>query len=365
MKKNAYYDYSFFVPSYDQVSISSTDLGNSFSTYAALLPFNMDISLSLGEANTPLTTAKNLGNYFALENLRIKHEELNPTGSFKDRESFVAINLASQRGLSEVVIASSGNAAVSLAAYAQKAKIACHCFVPKDTTVEKKKLIAFFGAKISEVDGNYEQVYRLVADTYPASSNFTSGICSERTEADKTIAYEIWEEVGVPDVVVVPAGNGSNLAGIWKGFDDLVRLGKTQSVPKMVGVQIKGAAPLALALEQNLEISPWENNIESVAEGIVAVESFCSPKAVRAIRESGGFVVEVEDGEVTESLYRVLREESLLIEPTSAAAFAAISSLESRGVSKKSNIVIVNTGSGTKMIEEVSALLSSQFSPRS
>lgn len=357
MKNNPYYDYTFTQYEYSSIHIPVEPNKNSFSTYQNLLPVQNIDTFTLGEGNTPLTKASNLGKVFGFENIFIKHEELNPTGSFKDRESVIAVALAKQKKLKQVVIASSGNAALSLAAYCKKAKIHCHCFVPSTTASEKKALIHLFGGTVHEVHGNYEHVYRYVADHFDKNINFTPGICADRIEGNKTTAFEIFEEIGVPNVIVVPCGNGGNLAGIWKGFFDLKKLKAIQSIPRMIAVQIAGASPLLHALQQHQSYVAFPNTIDSIAEGIIAEESYCSPKAIRAIQSSQGYVTEVTDSMIVRAMQLLADEESLLIEPTAAAAFAALPHLSRFGVHSTAKIVVISTGSGTKMLDEIKKLI--------
>lgn len=348
-----YYEFDFWNPNLaglDEFPVKEIGLNR----YRPLLPAK--ITVSLGEGNTPLLKASDsLIEYFGLANLWIKHEEMNPTGCFKDRESALTVSMAKQNGIKSVVIASSGNAALSTAAYAKKARIECIAYIPKKTTREKKQLIQLFGAKLKTVSGNYEKVYRKLADLATSSWNVTSGQNYLRTEGDKTIAYEIWEQVGVPDAVVVPAGNGGCLAGIWKGFWDLKQIGKTTKIPRMIAVQVKGAAPLEKALRENLETALIINASDSIAEGIVAEESYCLPKAIQAIKESQGAVITVTDREILEALATLTKYESFISEPTSAAAFAALPKLPSELQDKQ--IVCVNTGSGMKMISKITKIL--------
>lgn len=310
---------------------------------------SVEPTITLREGNTPLTWSKKMGVW-------IKHEEMNSTGCFKDRESAVVISKALELGYKKVTVVSSGNAALSTAAYAQKAGIVCLAYVPEKTTKAKKQLIEMFGATIHSIPGFYEDVYRYVVD-HPIKEawNVTSGQNPWRVEGNKSIAYEIFEQIGhSPDIILVPVGNGGCLAGIWKGFDDLVKMGKTTKVPKMVAVQVGGADPLQEAIKQGKKWVNLVNVEDSVAEGIVATESYCSPKAVEAITKSGGFVVTVNDKEIVEALQMVMSQESLVTEPTSAAAFAGLKKLH---VDKESEIVVINTGSGMKMIDEIMKLI--------
>ena len=325
--------------------------------FVSYVPNPVVAQLTLGEGKTPLTIAERLAAECGLEHVYIKHEERNPTGSFKDRESMVAIGLAKQRGLTTIQIASSGNAALSMAAYARKAGIVCECFVPITTSKKKKELIVFFGGILHELDGNYEQVYRYVADHYDVQTNMTSGICAERTEGTKEIAKEIWQEIGVPDVVVVPCGNGGNLAGIWKGFAELLEQQQIMIMPKLIGVQVAGAAPLKLTHELHQQFVVHPNTVDSIAEGILAEESYCSPKVMTALQSTNGAILEVSESQIKEALKQVIATESLMIEPTAAAAFAALPMLHKIGVASEAKVVVISTGSGMKMLEEIRSLI--------
>lgn len=354
-----YYDTFFKEYPYQKISTFVDQSKTGLSRYEKLLPVKGIGAFSLGEGSTPLTKATALGKDLGFTRLYIKHEELNPTGSFKDRESVVAVTLAAKNKLREVTIVSSGNAALSMAAYTRKAGIACTCFVPTTTSEEKKKLISFFGAKLYQIDGNYEQVYRHVADNYDRVSNLTSGICSDRVEATKTIAYEIWETMPtIPELVLVPCGNGGNLAGIGRGFYELQQMGKIKKMPRLVAVQVAGASPIAAAMKKDTPFEVFPNKVDSIAEGILAEESYCSPKAIDVLKKSNGFVIEVEESEIVRAMKQVLQKESLILEPTAAAAFAALPKLKAFNVARTASVVVIATGSGMKMLGEVQHLTS-------
>lgn len=350
-----YYEYESF--SYDLEKISEFPIVSKvgMERYLPLLPVeSLPVQLNGKHGETPLSHAKTLGESVGLSNLWIKHEETNPTGCFKDRESAVVIAAAKEKGIAKVHVASSGNAALSTAAYAQKAGIECACFVPEKTTEEKKSLIKLFGATITEIPGFYEDVYRYVVDNKPDGWNVTSGKNYYRTEGNKTIAFELWEQMGVPDVIVVPCGNGGCLAGIWKGFVELKKLGKVSTLPQMVAVQVKDAAPLSVALKECKDFVVLGEIEDSIAEGIVAQESYCSPHAVAAIKDSGGYVVEVTDNEISQALGQVIKLESLIPEPTSAAVYAALPKLS---CTPDATVVCINTGSGSKLLPEIMKIM--------
>lgn len=354
-----YYEYQEFIYDYETISVAKFPLAGipGIERFLPLLPVSQIPSFfARGVGNTPISQLGNIGKVLGLENLWVKHEEVNPTGCSKDRESVLVISAALENGVRKVVIASSGNAALSTAAYAQKAGIECICYVPEKTSEEKKNLIRLSGARLIAIPGFYEDVYRYVVDTKPEGWNVTAGQNPIRTEGNKTIAYELWEQLGVPEIILTPSGNGTCLVGIWKGFTELRRLGKINRLPQMVSVQIKGAAPLKTALAQAKDFVVLGDIEDSIAEGIVAQESYCSPKAIRALQESGGYVIEVTDQEIVDALGNIIRTELIVPEPTSAAVYAALPKLKT--ANPQSLVVTINTGSGMKCLPEIMQLLS-------
>lgn len=351
-----YYDFKKI--EYDMGAVKHFPIPGKFGLerYLPLLPVeSLAATLPQGEGSTDLARLKSLGAHFGINHLYAKMEDQNPTGCFKDRESVVVMSAAIEKGIKKVNIVSSGNAALSTAAYAQKAGIECVCYVPEKTSHEKIILMELFGAQVVKIPGFYEDVYRYVADLNPEGWNVTSGQCEYRTEGDKTIAYEVWEQLGaVPDVFIVPSGNGSSLHGIWKGFNELQGLGLIDTLPQMISVQIEGASPIKTALAQNKDFVVLGEIEDSIAEGIVAQESYCSPGAVAALKESGGYVVEVKDQEIVAALKTVIKLESLVPEPTTAAVYAALPKLN---LPKSAKVVCLNTGSGMKFLSEISNLV--------
>lgn len=351
-----YYEFRDFQYDYAAIGEFPVPEKRGIERFLPLLPISeIPPSLTRGVGNTPITQLQNMGSRLRLQNLWVKHEELNPTGCNKDRESMLVIASALEQGVKKVVIVSSGNGALSTAAFAQKAGIECVCYVPEKTSEGKKGLMTLFGASIVTVPGFYEDVYRYVVDANPEGWNVTTGQNPIRIEGDKTIAYEIWEQLGIPDVIVTPSGNGGCLAGIWKGYTELKALGKIDKLPQMVSVQVKDAAPLKTALEQVKDFVVLGDIEDSIAEGIVAQESYASPKAVKALKESGGYVIEVTDQEIINALRDIIRTESIIPEPTSAAAYAALPKLQ--GVNPQSLVVAINTGTGMKLLPEITDLL--------
>ncbi len=348
-----YYEFKDIAYGYVDVKAFPLPGKKGLERYLPLLPVE-DVFTKIHVGDTPLDRAPNFGKASGLSNLWVKREDLNPTGCFKDRESAVIISAAVENGHKSIYVVSSGNAALSTARFAAEAGIECTCYVPEKTSQEKKDLIVKFGAKLELLPGFYEDVYRAVVDRNLAGWNVTSGQNPYRIEGGKTMAYEIFEQLGkVPDVIVIPSGNGGCLAATWKGFVELKKLGKINKLPKMVCVQIAGAAPIKTAFEQNKPYVVLGNIEDSVAEGIIAQESYNSPQAVLALQESGGNVIEVTDAEVIHALNTIIETEGIIPEPTAAATFAALYKLKEKDLL----VVAVDTGDGKKMMDEINHLI--------
>jgi threonine synthase len=311
------------------------------------------IPRSLGEGGTPLTPSRTFPDVY------IKNEGLNPTGSFKDRESVVALAVAAQQGWQDLAIVSSGNAALSGALYAKAYGMSITCFVPKGTSSGKLGMIELFGGKAHVVGENYEDTYHHVLENLPKGTvNITSGVFPPRVEGFKTIAYEIWEQLGAaPGAVVCPVANGSALAGIYKGFEELRQWGLTDSVPAMVCVQVTGADPVVRAFECGEWVTPLSDIPDSMSEAIVAMESYCSPKAVHALRESGGLGLTVDDDQTTEGVRFAINEEGVFPEFSSGAAFAAVREHHEQIAALGGPIVVISSGSGLKEIQALQKVL--------
>jgi len=336
----------------------------------------------LGEGDTPLYQCQRACEELDVSNLYLKYEGANPTGSFKDRESAVCVSRALEIGAKGVAAISSGNAGGSLAAYASRAGVKCLIFTPSSASPEKMTQIGIFDAELIAVDGIYEdlwelinrnpnstadaQISKLVSLTYQYYYDCNAALNPYRVEGDKTEAYEIYRGVmDIPEWVVIPTGNGSNLAGIWKGFKEMFNLGIINRLPKLICVQVKGGDPIAKAFEQKKEFSVRiDNPPDSIAEGIVARDCYDATKAIRALRESNGIAVAVDDLEVIEYMELLAGKEGVFVEPTSATTLAAIGKLrETYAIDKSDRIVCVLTGSGLKATKEVMVKCKKEVKP--
>lgn len=348
LKHSPYYSYLVLMYPNKHVNFSNKK-GSSWNKYLDLLPVD-SLSINFDEQKTQLMKINNFGKKYSLQNLYVKDESKNPTGSFKDKESICAINKAIEWGIKDLFVVSSGNAAVSTAAYAQKAQLPCVCLVPKRLSVGKRFLIGLYGGKIVEAEGNYEQIYRMAIDTKYPGWNCTPGFNPIKEEGIKIIGFEIWEDIGVPDTIVVPCGNGTLLFGIYKAFKELEHLGFINRLPKLVGVQIKNASSLKEAFKQGKDFVTLKNIPDSIAEGIIGEESYSAPKVMMALKDTQGEIIEVDDTEVKVALQEIIQEESLIPEPTSAVVYAAVKKIKAK---PDDSIVLVQSAGGTKNLKEI------------
>lgn len=353
--QSPYYNYATLRYDYENASAQFTNPSKllGLARFSSVLP-NESFDITLGEGNTPLLHFKRFGARIGAQNLFVKNETTNPTGCFKDRESAVGINLSREKKIKKIAVVSSGNAAVSAAAYSNVAGIDCICHIPVATSAGKKRLLEIFGAKLFLEPGEYEDIYRKIIDENSLddeTENFTSGINIYKEEGNKTIAFELFERLGVPDTLVMPIGNGALLYGVYKGFWELKQMGVTESIPRMVGVEIAGFAPVAEAIRQGKDHVSISEVPHSIAEaGIAAQESYAAPKAIEAITQTGGQVVEITDADLVVALKQLLADESFLVEPTSLAPFAALTKMSFASDEK---IVCVATGNAFKNLEEI------------
>lgn len=347
-----YYGYLTLIYDYKNIKIANNN-SSIWSKYKELLPTD-NLKINFNEQKTPLIKLENFGKKYGFNNLYVKDESKNPTGSFKDKESICAVNKALEWGIKEIFVVSSGNAAVSTAAYAQKAGIKCTCVIPNALSVGKRVLIGLYGAKTEEIAGNYEYAYRKMIDDPNSAWNCTPGINPIKEEGIKIIGFEIFEDIGVPDVIVVPCGNGTLFFGIYKAFKELQFLGIINKLPKIIGVQIKNASPLKTAIEAKKDYVSLANIPDSIAEGIIAEESYSSPKVILALNDTEGEIVEVDDKEIISSLSEIIKTESLIPEPTSAVVYAALKKLN---CIKENKIVLVQTAGGIKNLKEIMGIL--------
>ncbi|MBI2534058.1 MAG: threonine synthase [Deltaproteobacteria bacterium] len=326
--------------------------------YRELLPLQDDANLvTLGEGYTPLLHAKRLGAELGLQRLWIKDEAQNPTGSFKDRGLSLAISRAKELGVKKAAIPSAGNAGGSFAAYAARAGIEAHVFMPRDTPMANQIEVQQYDAKLTLVDGLITDCGRIIAEKKTTAGWFDVSTLREpyRVEGKKTMGYEIAEQLDwhLPDVIIYPTGGGTGLIGMWKGFNELEELGWIdRKRPRMVSVQASGCAPIVKAFCENRPAAePWQN-AETVAAGLRVPTAVGDFLMLQAIRESGGTALSVSDDEMLAEIRRAGRAEGIFFCPEGAACVAALRRLVENGWIKPADeVLIFNTASGLKYLD--------------
>jgi threonine synthase len=318
--------------------------------YRRFLPVSADSEpVTLGEGATPTLQSRRLD---PSGGLLLKNETVNPTGSFKDRPVAVAATVARELGLSGLVCASTGNTGVAVAAYAARAGLPAACVVPEATPAAKTAQIGAVGARIVRVRGNYSDAYALAraAESYGWANLTSTYINPYMLEGDKTVAYEIFEQLGkrIPDWVVVPVGAGPLLAAIHKGFEELGVSG-----PRMVAAQAAACAPVVSAFESGAkEVSEWEHSVETAASSIAdPLRGYPEDgtRTLSVVRQSGGTAIAVSEEETRQATIELARSEGLLVEPGAAVAVAAYRKLAAQAVvSTGERAVVVLTGHGLK-----------------
>lgn len=311
--------------------------------YAAMLP--VERRFTLGEGMTPLTVID-------LDGMRVyaKLEYLNPTGSYKDRGTVTMMNHLLAHGVQAVVEDSSGNAGASVAAYSTASGIYARIFVPATAAAGKKALISRFGGELVEVPGpqhaKTEACIAAAATTTYASHAWSPYFILGQT----TIAWEVWEQMRwrVPDAIVSPVGHGGLFLGFARGYQTLYEAGLIDRVPRMIAVQSEGCDPIVRAWETGAEIPPHVTPTPTVADGIIVETPVRGKEVMRAIRESNGAAIRVDNAAILDAQTR-LAWKGLIVEPTSATAAAAIPEVR-RLLGPDVEIVMPFTGNGLKML---------------
>lgn len=279
--------------------------------------------------------------------LYIKLEGDNPTGSFKDRGMSLGVSKALEYGFSKVACASTGNTSASMAAYAARAGLEALVFLPRGKVARGKLFQAVaHGARIVEVDGSFDDAFKMVRRHVSESSDLylLNSINPYRLEGQKTIAYEIYEALSnAPDYVIVPVGNAGNIYAIWKGFFELFEMGVIDDVPRMIGVQASGAAPM-VHFFRNGTYRPVEAP-ETLATAIRIGNPVNRDKAMKAVKFSGGWFSSVSDRDILSAQLDIARRYGLLVEPASAAPYAYF---RSNIDLFKGSVVLISTGHGLK-----------------
>jgi threonine synthase len=339
---------------YDYSNVDTSKLvngtGEGVWRYRELLPFADDIKpVTIQEGNTPLYRCDRLAKAMGITDLWVKHEGLNPSGSFKDRGMTIGVTKAVELAVKGVACASTGNTSASLAIFAAKAGFPCYVLLPKGKVALGKVAQAMMhGAQVFSLLGNFDDALRIVRVLCEEESIYLlNSVNPYRLEGQKTIAFEVAEKLGwnVPDRLILPVGNAGNISAIFKGFLELKTLGITDAMPRMTGIQAVGAKPIVNAINAGeAEITP-EDKPETIASAIRIGNPVNAAKALNAIRSTGGLAESVTDEEITEAQLDLARMEGIGVEPASAASIAGLKKLVEQGaIERDERIVCITTG---------------------
>jgi threonine synthase len=309
--------------------------------------------VDLHEGSTPLVRSRNIGRALGLDHLYFKYEGLNPTGSFKDRGMVVAVAKALEGGSRVFMCASTGNTSASMAAYAARTGARAIVVVPSgagraqgaapEIAMNKLSQALMYGAKVVALKGNFDHALETVRDLtshYPVA--LMNSVNPDRIQGQKTAAFEIVDELGdAPDYLLLPVGNAGNITAYWKGFREYQAAGRATRLPRMVGAQADGAAPIV----HGVPIA----QPRTVASAIRIGNPASWEGATSARDESGGMIAAVTDTEILSAQIRLAASEGLFAEPASAAPLALLFRLVREGrIQKDATAVVVLTGSGLK-----------------
>src|SRR3989440_10510020 len=325
--------------------------------YRELLPLPKDAeSISLGEGGTPLLQSKKLGGESDVD-LWTKDESLNPTQKFKARGVGVAVSSAKFLGAKKLAAPSAGNAGGALAAYAARAGLEAHIFMPRDTPRANIIECREVGAHVTLIDGLITDCGAEIARRKEKEGWFDLSTLKEpyRIEGKKTLGYEIAEQLNwkLPDIILYPTGGGTGLIGMWKAFDEMEKLGWIDHKrPRMFSVQASGCAPIVRAFEAGEKFAAEFPNARTSASGLRVPKAIGDFLMLKILRDSNGGAIAIDDEEMIRAVREVGSKEGLFVAPEGAACFVALKKLRASGkIDIGEQVVIFNTGSGIKYLD--------------
>jgi len=327
--------------------------------YTEFLPLDEpDQAVTLGEGWTPILPMERLGTQLGLRRLSLKDEGLNPTGTFKARGAAAGVSRARELGAHDIAMPTAGNAGGAWSAYCARAGLRMHVVMPADAPEINHLEVAATGGDLRTVDGLISDAGRIVAADVQTHGWFDASTLKEpyRIEGKKTMGLEIAEQSGwdPPDAILYPAGGGVGLIGMWKAFRELQAVGwlSSERTPRLIAVQAAGCAPIVRAWEAGEEASQFFEGAHTLAAGLRVPKALGDFIVLRAVRETGGTCIAVDDDEIIDALRRIGRAEGLLICPEGAACVAALPHLLEQGaIERDERILILNTGTGLKYPE--------------
>jgi threonine synthase len=330
--------------------------------YHEVLPVaDVEQRVTLGEGFTPLVPAPRLGARIGLPRLLIKEEGGNPTGSFKARGLAMAVSMAKALGATDVCLPSAGNAGSALAAYATRAGLRAHVFLPRDIARLFVIETEAYGAEVVLVDGLISDAGRLCAEQAKQHGWYECATLKEpyRIEGKKTMGYELAEQLGwtMPAAILYPTGGGTGLVGMWKAFAEMLEMGFVRSRrPRMYAVQAEGCAPIVKAFQEGREDAPPWEGATTLAHGLRVPKALGDFLILRALRESHGAAIAVSEAEILRGVKDGAATEGIFMAPEGGACVSAARKLKVSGhLSPDDTVVIFDTGTGFKYVENMLA----------
>ena len=343
--------------------------------YQELLPIRDDVHrVTMGEGGTPLLHATNLGLMLGCPHIYFKDERQGPTGSFKDRQASLATSVMKEHGVTEAIVASTGNVAISYSAYSALAGIKLWAFLTSLVPSEKMREVALYGSEVVKVTGTYDQTKKIAAEFAARKGIFLDrgirGISAR--ESMKTVAFEIAEQLptmiepelvgqvssppapwGTPDWYIQAVSGGMGPVGVWKGYEELLALGLVDRMPKLACIQASGCAPMVHSYNKGLEeAEPVLNPQTLVITIATGSPGPAYPFLNRVIREHGGAFEGVTDEETFRAMHVMAKLDGISMEPAAATAFAGLFKLIRKGVIQRDEIVVVNCSGHTFPVEK-------------
>jgi len=351
--------------------------------YWELLPLrDPDNILTMGEGGTPLLPATNLGLMLGRPNIFVKDERQGPTGSFKDRQAALAISVMKEQRITEAVVASTGNVAISYSAYSALAGIKLWTFLTSSVPADKMREVALYGSEVIKVTGTYDQTKQVAADFARRKGlHLDQGIKSfAAKESMKTVAFEIAEQLGrkldggipihgigktaeretkkrgvwrAPDWYFQAVSGGLGPIGVWKGFKELYDMGLVDRIPKLACIQSAGCAPMVHSFQRGLEVAEPVSNPQTVITTVATGNPGLAYTYLRArILENGGAFEAVSDGEGFRAMHVMAKMDGISMEPAAGLAFAGLFKMVSAGIIQPDDVVVVNCSGHTFPVEK-------------
>jgi threonine synthase len=341
--------------------------------YRELLPLRDQANLvTMGEGGTPLYRAKNVGMMLGLRHLYVKDERQGPTGSFKDRQAALAISVMRENGITEAVLASTGNVAISYSAYSTHAGIKLWAFLPSSIPAEKVREIALYGSEVIKVTGTYDQT-KGVAQDFAQSKGlyYDRGLKNVAArESMKTVGFEMAEQLSrlvdrmmrdrekrgpwyTPDWYFQAVSGAMGPIGVWKAFEEMNQMGLVSRMPKLANIQIEGCAPMVDSFQAGLEeVQPVPNPKTRIATIATGNPGAAYPYLRRVVMEHGGTFVKVTDQDAFRAMHVLAKMDGISMEPAAATAFAGLFQMASRGLLRPDDVIVVNCSGHTFPVEK-------------